>query len=267
MHVLAAAASMLALAGFSQLAPAPDGGQFLTGTIPGTPRPSCVYLPPGFDPRKRYPVVYLLHGLPGSPSQYVFGTKLGQFAGEGITSGRLTPFIAVMPAAGRTPHYDGEWAGPWETELVDRVVPWVDSTLPTVASARGRVVAGLSAGGFGALDIALRNPGVFGTAESWSGYFVPLRDGPFRTATAATLAANDPVDLVRTEAAELKADGDRFFVSTGPYHSHWILPSSTTAFANELRSLGLAVAYRAFTAKRGEWRAQLDAGLGWALRR
>lgn len=266
MHLLAAAASVLALSGFSQLAPAPDGGELLTGTIPGTPRASCVYLPPAFDPHKRYPVVYLLHGLPGSPSEYVFGTKLGEFADEGIVAGRLRPFIAVMPAAGQTPQYGGEWAGPWERELVDRVVPWVDSTLPTIASARGRVVAGISAGGYGAVDIALRHPGVFGTAESWSGYFTPLPDGPFRAATAATLAANDPVALVREEAAQLKAGGARFFVSTGPFHSLRILPSSTLAFANELRSLGLTVAYRSFPAKRDQWRDQLDAGLDWALR-
>ena len=267
MHVLAAAASALALSGFTQLAPAPDGGRVLTGTIPGTPRASCVYLPPGYNPTRRYPVVYLLHGLPGSPSEYVFGTKLGLFADEGIAAGTLRPFIAVMPAAGPTSRYDGEWAGPWERELLDVVVPWTDSTFSTIHSPRGRIVAGLSAGGFGAVDIALRNPSVFGTAESWSGYFTPLRDGPFREAKAATLAANDPVALVRSEAPALRAGGIRFFVSTGPYHSHWILPSGTRAFASELRRLGVDVAYRAFSDSRGEWRAQLDAGLGWALAR
>ena len=59
----------------------------------------------------------------------------------------------------------------------------------------------------------------------------------------------------------------RFFVSTGPYHSHRILPSSTRAFASELQRLGIDVAYRAFPDKKGEWRDQLDAGLAWALTR
>jgi enterochelin esterase-like enzyme len=265
MHLLAAAASALALSGFTQLAPAPGGGQILTGTIPGTPRPSCIYLPPGYDPSRRYPVVYLLHGLPGSPSEYVFGTRLGEFAGRGIAAGTLRPFVAVMPPAGRTSRYGGEWAGPWERELVDVVVPWTDSTFSTIRSPRGRILAGLSAGGYGAVDIALRHPAVFGTAESWSGYFTPLRDGPFREATAATLAANDPVSRARVEAPRLRAGGMRFFVSTGPFHSHQILPSSTRAFAGELRRLGLDVAYRSFPEKQGEWRNQLDAGLEWAL--
>jgi len=138
--------------------------------------------------------------------------------------------------------------------LDDPLTPWTDPR-------------GLSAGGYGAVDIALRNPSVFGTAECWSGYFTPLRDGPFREATSATLAANDPVSLARTEAPRLRAAGLRFFVSTGPLHSHRILPTSTRAFAKELRRLGLDVAYRSFPGKREEWRNQLDAGLGWALAR
>src|SRR5581483_9764287 len=214
----------------------------------------------------RYPVVYLLHGLPGSPSEYVDGTQLGQFADAAISSGRLRPFIAVVPAAGNDERYDGEWAGPWERSVVDDVVPWVDAHLPTIASARGRVLAGLSAGGYGAIDIAVRNPGLFGAAESWSGYFTPLRDGPFVHASAATLAANDPMTLVRGEAPLLRRDGLRFFVSTGPYHSHWIAPAETIAFGAELRRLGLSVQVERYPSRAGEWRAQLDAGLTWALR-
>jgi enterochelin esterase-like enzyme len=266
MH-LAVAASILALSGFTQLKAGPNGGQVLIGTIPGTPRPSCVYLPPGYSARRRYPVVYLLHGLPGSPTEYVFGTRLADFADAGISSARLRPFIAVMPPAGQSYRYDGEWAGPWEREVVDRVVPWVDSTFSTVASPRGRVIAGLSAGGFGAIDIALRNPATFGTAEAWSGYFEPLPDGPFKDAARTVLAANDPVSLVRARAPQLRADGVRFFLSTGPFHSARILPSSTLAFAKEVRRLGLTATYRSFPGKKGEWRDQLDAGLGWAMAR
>jgi enterochelin esterase-like enzyme len=172
-----------------------------------------------------------------------------------------------MPPAGMTSSYGGEWAGPWEREIVDTVVPWVDANLPTVRSATGRVIAGLSAGGFGAVDIALRHPGLFGIAESWSGYFTPLRDGPFKGAGAATLAANDPELVARAEAKRLRARRQRYFVSTGPYHSHEILPSATLAFARELRALGLPVAYRSFPSKVGEWRNQLDAGLEWAFAR
>jgi enterochelin esterase-like enzyme len=267
MLALAAFVTAFSLPGFTGGAPDPQGGRLLEGTFPGTARPGYVYLPPAFDPVRRYPVVYLLHGMPGSPSEYPAGTQLGTFADAAIAAGSLRPFIAVMPAAGTTPHYNGEWAGRWEAALVDDVLPWVDRSLPTIAAPAGRVIAGLSAGGYGAFDIALRHPALFGAVESWSGYFTPLHDGPFKHADASTLAANDPTLLARMETRELRRTGVRFFVSTGPAHSHWIPHGTSQRFAAELRDLGLPTEYRVYTDRRGEWREQLAAGLEWAFGR
>jgi enterochelin esterase-like enzyme len=263
--LIAAITTAFLLPGFTSFATGPHGGRILTGTFPGSMRAGDVYLPPGFTTTHRYPVVYLLHGMPGSPSEYIQGTDLLDWADAAISSGTVTPFIAVMPAAGPDEKYDGEWAGPWETEVVDHVVPWVDAHLPTIATRSARTLAGLSAGGFGALDIGLRHPRLFGTLESWSGYFEPLRDGPFKTASAATLAANDPVLLVRRQARTLHADRTRFFVSTGPYHSHWFRPAQTLAFARELRGLRLPVREQTVSNRKGEWREQVAAGLTYAL--
>jgi 4-hydroxy-tetrahydrodipicolinate synthase len=135
--------------------------------------------------------------------------------------------------------------------------------LPTQRTAAGRVLAGLSAGGFGAVDIGLRNPQLFGTIESWSGYFKPVLDGPFKDATPAVLAANDPTRLVVAERPLLSKT--RFFVSTGPPHSRWAPPSQTIDYARRLRALGLRYTLRVYTSRRGEWRDQLDDGLRWAL--
>lgn len=267
MSLLAALVSAAILPGFAPFATGPDGGTVLKGTFPQSFRAGYVYLPPGYSEAARYPVVYLLHGMPGSPTEYLDGTDLLSFADGAISSGRLRPFIAVMPAAGTQPKYNGEWAGQWEQELVDGVVPDVDAHLATIAAPAGRVIAGLSAGGFGAVYIALRHPGLFGAVESWSGYFQPLRDGPFKHAAAATLAANDPVLLARREARTLRAGGVRFFVSTGPAHSHWIPQGTSLRFANELARLGLTTTYRSFRDAKGEWREQLDAGLAWAFGR
>jgi enterochelin esterase-like enzyme len=265
MHALAAIVTAFALPGFTQAALEPGGGRLLHGTFPGTARAGYVYLPPRFDPAKRYPVAYLLHGMPGSPSEYPDGTKLGTFADATIAAGLVRPFIGVIPAAGTTPRYNGEWAGRWEDALVDDVLPWVDSTLPTIPGRTGRVIAGLSAGGYGAVDIGLRHPNLFGAIESWSGYFSPLRDGPFKYAGGAVLAANDPTLLVRNEAPRLRAARVRFFVSTGPAHSHWIPGNASLQFSDELRALGLQTTYRAYASRHGEWRKQLDAGLEWAF--
>lgn len=253
------------LPGFAPVASGPHGGQLLEGRLPGTARAGYVYLPPGFTTANRYPVVYLLHGMPGSPSEYVDGTQLTSFADGAVADGTVRPFVAVLPAAGTSPHYNGEWAGGWERALVQDIVPWIDAQLPTDATADGRVIAGLSAGGYGAVDIGLRHPSLFRTIESWSGYFTPLRDGPFKHANASYLAAHDPTVLARTEQPALARAGTRFFISTGPAHSHWAPPAVTFEFAGELRSLGLQYTFRSYSSRAGEWTSQLEDGLRWAL--
>ncbi len=264
MATIAALVTAALLPGFTAVGHGPEGGQVLSGVFPGGQRPGYLYLPPRFDPAVRYPVVYLLHGIRGSPEEYLDGTDLAGFADKAITDGRLQPFIAVMPAAGPDRDYNGEWAGPWEQALL-WTVDWTDANLPTIASAAGRVLAGLSAGGFGAMDIGLRHPSVFGRIEAWSGYFQPLRDGPFKQASNQVLAANDPTRLAVSEASVLERKHTRFFISSGPAHSHWFRPSESVDFARELRSLGLPAELRLFPDRKGEWREQLDAGLAWAL--
>ena len=265
MAAFAAAVTAFLLPGFTAAATGPFGGQALRGRFPGTARPGLVYLPPSFSTATRYPVVYLLHGMPGSPTEYVDGAGLVSFADEAVAARLVRPFIAVAPAAGMDGHYTGEWAGPWERALVDDVVPWVDRRLPTDPEPSSRVLAGLSAGGYGAVDIGLRNPGLFGTVESWSGYFTPLHDGPFAHAQKATLDANEPTLLATENAHELRRAGQRYFLSTGQAHSHWFRPSATLAFAHELRALRIPVALRVFDGAKGEWHDQLAAGLTWAF--
>ena len=266
MATLAALVTAALLPGFAPVSSGPAGGQVLQGTFPGTVRPGYVYLPPGFSGGRRYPVAYLLHGLPGSPTEYIDGTNFATFADASIASGATRPFIAVMPAAGPSGRYDGEWAGRWERALVSRVVPWIDARLPTEPTPSGRVIAGLSAGGYGAVDIGLRHPGLFGTIESWSGYFRPLHDGPFAHADAADLDAHDPTKLVTVERSALARAKTRFFVSTGPPHSHWAPPADTFEFGGELRGAGLPVALRVYEGHSGEWSRQLADGLRWAFR-
>jgi S-formylglutathione hydrolase FrmB len=265
MAAVATILSAVVLPGFVPFGAGPHGGTILRGRFPGGERAGLVYLPPGYAADRRYPVVYLLHGMPGSPSEYLDGTNLAVFADDGIAAGRLRPFVAVMPAAGSNRGYNGEWAGPWERELVDGVVPFVDAHLATTATAAGRVIAGLSAGGFGAISIGLRHPTVFGAVESWSGYFHPLRDGPFKHATRSELAANDPRVLVVRDGPAIVRAGTRFFLSSGPAHSHWFKPAETWAFARRLRRLGVPVRTLSYRSAAGEWRAQLDAGLTWAF--
>jgi enterochelin esterase-like enzyme len=233
------------LPGWAQVSTGPSGGAVWQGRIPNLvapwdQRPSAVYVPPGYDPTRRYPVVYLLHGMRGHPSSIWDGLRLATVADNLIVAGEMKPFIAVMPVAGPTVDPDsGEWAGVWENYVVQDVVPWVDANLPTLPGAQNRALEGLCAGGYGAVDIGLRHPGLFGTLGSWEGYFAPeFRDGPFVHASRADLDAHDPALLVQQHATALRQSGVRFYVSVGGNHGQ-VLRRWSLAFAAELSALNL----------------------------
>jgi S-formylglutathione hydrolase FrmB len=254
--------------GFTLVERGPAGGSVWQGVIPNgfvrKQRLADVYLPPGYAPDGAYRVVYLLHGFWGAPSSFVDGMHIARIADEQIASGRAAPFIAVIPPAGPSSKTaNEEWAGIWEDYVVRDVVPWADSHLATDPTQR--TIAGISAGGFGAVDIGLRHPGMFDILESFGGYFRPFRDGPFTHATLSVLDAHDPTLLVHERAAELARDGTRFFVSTGrrghgAVHARW-----TFAFAELLSRLHLR--HELWVMPRAEsvsfWTAQFPAALDY----
>jgi enterochelin esterase-like enzyme len=242
--------AVLALAAAAQAQTTPvSAGTVMTIRIadpfmPSDRRETYVYLPPDYSAQTRYPVLYLLHGFWGEPSSFIAGLHFDQIADPLIRDGDVRPFIAVMPPGGlpsgsKSQRAKGEWAGPSEDFIVHTVVPWSDAHLPTIRAARARAIAGVSAGAFGAVDIALRHLGLFGTAESWEGYFQPFRDGPFENASAPMLDAHNPTLLVRKHAQAIRADGLRFFLSTGGSHGS-VKRSWTFDFQRELRGLGIA---------------------------
>jgi S-formylglutathione hydrolase FrmB len=234
------------LPGFVSVDQGLAGGTVWSGRIPnpfvaGESRDTLIYLPPNYDPAQRYPVLYLLHGFWGEPSSFVLALHFQDVADQLVSDGKVRPFIAVMPPGGlpsgsKSERAKGEWAGPSEDFIVKTVVPWVDAHLPAIRGERARAIAGVSAGAFGAVDIALRHVGLFGTAESWEGYFQPFRDGPFEHASAAALAVHNPVLLVRREASSIRSNDLRFFLSTGGSHGA-VKRSWTFEFDRELRSL------------------------------
>ena len=169
-----------------------------------------------------------------------------------------------LPHGTKKQRTESEWAGVWEDYVVRTVVPWTDAHLPTERTAAARTIAGVSAGGFGAVDIALRHLGVFSKAESWEGYFTPFRDGPLAHATAAELAAHNPTFLARARAAAVRAHALRFFLSTGGSHGA-VKRRWTFAFARELEALRIPM--RLWVQPLGEkefGRHQLPAALAWA---
>jgi len=144
---------------------------FATPALAG-PTGVRVLLPDGYSSsRRRYPVLYLLHGCCNGTGGYRSWTdKMGA---EALTAG--LPLIVVMPDGGSNGGYVNWWnfgaQGPpeWETYHVGQLIPWVDSHYRTIASRSGRALAGLSMGGDGAIKYAARHPDMFVSASAYSG--------------------------------------------------------------------------------------------------
>ena len=111
-----------------------------------------------------FPVWYLLHGLSDDHTAWTRRTNLERYV-EGL------PLIVVMPDGGRGFYTDSatEPANAFETFLRHDLVGFVDRTFQTRANREGRVVAGLSMGGYGAIKLALKFPEMFCAAASHSG--------------------------------------------------------------------------------------------------
>jgi S-formylglutathione hydrolase FrmB len=129
-----------------------------------------VLLPAGYAShrKKRYPVLYLLHGASGSQTDWTT-------AGNAETATAKLPLIVVMPDGGRGGFYtdwfnNGKGGGPrWETWHIKRLIPYVDAHYRTRATRSQRAIAGLSMGGFGTFSYAARHPDLFTAALSMSG--------------------------------------------------------------------------------------------------
>jgi esterase/lipase superfamily enzyme len=181
-----------------------------------------VYLPSGYSGFRRLPVFYLLHGIPGRPISYSVIGHIEVRLDNLISRARVPRMILVFPdgrIAGST-FSDSEWAntfsGRFDSYVVE-VVHDVDRRFATLPERSQRVIGGLSAGGYGAINVALHHLDVFANVQVWSGYFSQKRTGVFSAATPAELAYNSPIDYLRTVRRRLDVLPLRVFLLTGGY--------------------------------------------------
>lgn len=160
-----------------------------------------VYLPPHYSPRHRYPVYYLLHGMPGQPKVFIDIANMDIRLDNQLSLGRARPLILVYPD-GRidgSVFSDSEWAdtpsGHFESYVIE-VMHDVDHRFATLPNRADRVIAGFSAGAYGAINIALHHPADFANVQTWSGYFAQTPTGVFAHASRASLTYNTPIDYV-----------------------------------------------------------------------
>lgn len=137
-----------------------------------------VWLPSAYftDPARRLPVVYVFHGSPGQPKDWFHGGNAARIAAT-----QPRPVIVVAPQLSKNWLDDSECVDgvheKVETHLLRDVIPTVDQQLRTIATRSGRIFAGMSAGGFCALNLGLRNRGLTSTVLDLSGETMPTHSG------------------------------------------------------------------------------------------
>jgi enterochelin esterase-like enzyme len=207
-----------------------------------------VYLPPNYSAHQRYPVYYLLHGMPGQPRVFVNIANMDVRLDNQLLLGRARPMILVYPDGriGGSVFSDSEWAntpsGNFESYVLE-VMHNVDHRFATLPRRQDRVIGGFSAGAYGAINIALHHPEAFGNVQSWSGYFTQTRTGVFAHASPATLAYDSPIDYTSRFASALAAEPMRMYMFVGRDDS---ASSGQQAMISALHAAGVQVQSRVY---------------------
>ena len=115
------------------------------------------YVPDGYsEGSSHYPVVYLLHGSLGNERNWTEFVEAERILDEMIEAGEIPPTIVIMP--GSLSWWADGHNEPAETAFIDDLIPHVDMTWRTLPNAESRVIGGLSAGGFGTVNLAMKHP-------------------------------------------------------------------------------------------------------------
>ncbi|MEK7951761.1 alpha/beta hydrolase [Luteolibacter soli] len=140
----------------------------------GTTRKVQIYTPPGYSAEKKYPVLYILHGIGGDETEWQRFAKVDAMMDNLIADKKAEPMIVVMPN-GRAQKDDRASAGMeaapafavFEHDLLDDLIPAIESRYSTRQDRESRALAGLSMGGGQTLNFGLGHLDTF----AWIGAF------------------------------------------------------------------------------------------------
>ncbi|QOV88191.1 alpha/beta hydrolase [Humisphaera borealis] len=141
----------------------------------GTKRKARVYTPPGYTPNKKYPVLYLLHGIGGDENEWVRGGVPDVILDNLYADKQAVPMIVVLPNGRASkdvgprdpiPKQSPAFAA-FESDLLKDLIPFIEKTYAVETGRESRALAGLSMGGGQSLNFGLGNLDTF----AWVGGF------------------------------------------------------------------------------------------------
>src|SRR5688572_14716071 len=143
----------------------------------GTDRRALIYTPPGFSIKKKYPVLYLLHGIGGDEKEWLNGGRPQVILDNLYAEKKIEPMIVVMPN-GRAMKDDRAGGNifdsakvqafaTFEKDLLHDLIPYIEKKYPVLTDRENKAIACLSMGGGQSLNFGLGNLGKF----AWVGGF------------------------------------------------------------------------------------------------
>jgi enterochelin esterase-like enzyme len=134
-------------------------------SVTGTRREANVYLPPAYSADRKYPVLYLLHGIGGNPYEWTGYVHADVIINNLVADGKAVPMIVVMPNGRALPDdrppkeiYSPENAAGFarfERDLLDCLIPAIQAKYSAYTDREHRALAGLSMGGGQTINFGL----------------------------------------------------------------------------------------------------------------
>lgn len=194
-----------------------------------TSRRAFVYTPPGYekDSKTKYPVLYLQHGWGEDETAWSNQGRANLIMDNLIADGKIKPFIIVM-TYGMT--NEVKFGGirnfkiePFQTVLINELIPYVDTNFRTLANQENRAMAGLSMGGMETKTITLNNPDVFAYYGLLSGGIydpADIKDKSKVRLVFLSCGSKERPDAVKKAAEALKNAGFNAvsYISEGTAH-------------------------------------------------
>lgn len=134
-------------------------------TVTQGEREMYVYTPPGYDPNKEYPVLYLLGGSGELPSNWIYDGRVNFIMDNLLAEGKAKPMIIAIPnnqiIHRNHPKHTELTFDIFEKEMRAHVIPLVDKSYSTIQTPHGRAISGLSMGGRHSMFVGLGSLDLF----------------------------------------------------------------------------------------------------------
>lgn len=229
----------------------------------------AVMLPPSYkaDAKRRYPVLYFLHGMFGNEGEFErrgVAAKIASLREQGL----IGEFIIVAPAGGNSFYLNAKNGVRYEDAIIQDLIPQIEKTYRTVGTRDGRAIQGISMGGWGALMLAFKHPEMFSSVTTHSAALfaeLPKPTGADRRSQfMAQLIGNifgtppdeeffrsvNPIYIAEGNAAAIKKSGLKIYFDCGE-QDRYGFQIANKDFDERLTKLGIAHEFHLYPGDHG----------------